>query len=559
MNLLVTNAGLAALVNAEATGTETITISEIKFGSGQYTPTKTQTAMQAPFKTLTALSGGAVSANTLHVTAEDASTETYSVYEVGVFLTDGTLFAVGSQNTAILQKASAAIALLSVDIALADHSAATVTVGDTNFFNPQATTEVKGVVELATADETKAGTDDTRAVTPASLKAELDVRDSKVVHTTGDELIYGEKTFTSRPVVKNGGPSLALVQTDIEKGTAPSAPQYSYIDFRDKAWKTLGSVTSVFDAAKASTIRLTAYKASSAEDSETASVELIYPADGSPYAMAPTPADADDSSTKIATTAWVKKKADQYLPLAGGTMTGDIAFAGKSLKSTVDNSVFCMFGSPSAWNAAPLLALYGKELDESNGAGQFMLLAGKEGSTCGLVGTPSGALTWGNKNIVRTVNSVSADAAGNVVITDISGSAGSAGSCTGNAATASKLESKFTIDGVMSDGSVAVLHYAACSTAADTAAKTVTLSNFNLVTGSKLCVRFTVTNTASAPTLNVNGTGAKPIKYRGNAISSAYLEANRIYEFVYDGSGYALVGDVVYVDNVVTNGSSNPV
>ena len=53
-----------------------------------------------------------------------------------------------------------------------------------------------------------------------------------------------------------------------------------------------------------------------------------------------------------------------------------------------------------------------------------------------------------------------------------------------------------------------------------------------------------MTNTAASPTLNVNGTGAKPIVYRGSAIAAGYLAANRVYEFVYDGTNYALVGDI---------------
>lgn len=193
MDLLVTNAGLAALVNAEQTGTESITLASIRFGSGQYTPTATQTALKSPITTLTALSGGASSAHTLHVSVEDASAATYTVYEVGVFLADGTLFAVSSQNTPIVQKAAEAIALLAVDIKLADHSAASVTVGDTNFFNPPATTDIKGVVELATDAETIAGKDAERVVTPAGLKAltSTDARRGLIEIATDAEVFAG--------------------------------------------------------------------------------------------------------------------------------------------------------------------------------------------------------------------------------------------------------------------------------------------------------------------------------------------------------------------------------
>ena len=57
-------------------------------------------------------------------------------------------------------------------------------------------------------------------------------------------------------------------------------------------------------------------------------------------------------------------------------------------------------------------------------------------------------------------------------------------------------------------------------------------------------MKFTVTNTAANPTLNVNNTGAKPIVYRGSAISAGYLAANRVYEFVYDGTNWNLMGDL---------------
>ena len=41
--------------------------------------------------------------------------------------------------------------------------------GDTNFFNPPATTQVSGVVKLASLDDIKAGTDSKKAVTPSGV------------------------------------------------------------------------------------------------------------------------------------------------------------------------------------------------------------------------------------------------------------------------------------------------------------------------------------------------------------------------------------------------------
>ena len=111
-------------------------------------------------------------------------------------------------------------------------------------------------------------------------------------------------------------------------------------------------------------------------------------------------------------------------------------------------------------------------------------------------------------------------------------------------AKAKQLETARKIDGVNFDGSADITHYGTCSTAAGTAAKTVAVTGFNLVTGARVTVKFTVTNTAASPTLNVNGTGAKAIKYRGSTISTGYLAANRVYEFVYDGTDYLFMGDI---------------
>ena len=115
----------------------------------------------------------------------------------------------------------------------------------------------------------------------------------------------------------------------------------------------------------------------------------------------------------------------------------------------------------------------------------------------------------------------------------------------GNAGTATRLENKRTIDGMQFDGSANIHHYASCSTAAGTAEKAVTLAGFTLATGARIIVRFTVTNSAANPTLNVNSTGAKPIQYRNAAISAGHLAANRVYEFVYDGSYWQIVGDLI--------------
>lgn len=145
---------------------------------------------------------------------------------------------------------------------------------------------------------------------------------------------------------------------------------------------------------------------------------------------------------------------------------------------------------------------------------------------------------------------------------------GSSGSCTGNAATASKaaqLTTARTIDGVSFNGTANITHYGTCSTAAATVEKTVACTGFTLATGAEINVKFTVTNTAANPTLNVNSTGAKAIYYRGAAISAGYLAANRTYRFVYNGTQYELIGDLdtntnnATAQNISTTNATYPI
>src|SRR5574344_1034744 len=73
-----------------------------------------------------------------------------------------------------------------------------------------------------------------------------------------------------------------------------------------------------------------------------------------------------------------------------------------------------------------------------------------------------------------------------------------------------------------------------CSTASATAEKAVTLSGFVLTAGATIQVTFTNANTATTPTLNVNGMGAKAIyNEAGTAVSAtnpAYFPAGSTVE-----------------------------
>ena len=107
-----------------------------------------------------------------------------------------------------------------------------------------------------------------------------------------------------------------------------------------------------------------------------------------------------------------------------------------------------------------------------------------------------------------------------------------------------KIKSKFL------RGNAGGVFYGTCSTGAGTVAKVVTCDSFtadDLVAGTIIVVTFTATNSGAVAnlTMNVNGTGAKPIKYvnngvLGNLVSTGHLKADTEYPFYYDGANWVV-------------------
>lgn len=169
----VTDAGRAALRNAQGDGTHAVriayaTVTATAFTSGQAVPDE--------IKRIISLAGGATAADTIHVTISDASKDVYTVRGFGFYLADGTLFASYGQADVIVEKSAGAVMLLACDVQFASVSGSQITFGDTTFVNPAATTDTLGVVKLASDDDAKAGRDAQKAVTSSNLLAALNAR-----------------------------------------------------------------------------------------------------------------------------------------------------------------------------------------------------------------------------------------------------------------------------------------------------------------------------------------------------------------------------------------------
>lgn len=174
LSFTLTDVGRAALVNAQNTGVNALTISQIGVSAvhtaGEFAGL---TALPNELKRLNTFGGDVVADDTLHLTIRDESADSYSLRAFGLYLSNGVLFGVYSQAAVILEKSQAAMLLLATDVVLASLTTAMIEFGSTDFINPPATSDTPGVVELADQPEVDAGVRNDVAVTPGRLRALL--------------------------------------------------------------------------------------------------------------------------------------------------------------------------------------------------------------------------------------------------------------------------------------------------------------------------------------------------------------------------------------------------
>lgn len=293
----------------------------------------------------------------------------------------------------------------------------------------------------------------------------------------------------------------------------------------------------------------------------------------------------------------------QYLPLSGGTLTGALKGSSTSwgIQKTTTDGDLTLRGGTSIDNGA-VLVLGGKDSTTYNG--QFFIRATGESENSSLAGYPNGTLSWGGKNIVRSINGTTAGTDGNVALTkqNIIDSLGYTPPTTDTKYTLPNATSS-TLGGVkigsnitVSSGTISLsksnvtsalgytplqtapvtsvngktgavtiteggtsaykIPYATCSTAGKTGAKVATITNsvsLTLVAGAMVAVKFTNAlvnaeagdGTGTIASLNVNSTGAKTIKKFTSGGGTALYQNNRVYVFVYDGTYWNFVSALV--------------
>ena len=121
-------------------------------------------------------------------------------------------------------------------------------------------------------------------------------------------------TMAGNLTITRNAPSVFLRNTEITKGTAPSATKLTPLTFSDKDGKLMGVVRHQYDTNKNSIIELLAFKTNANSDTEKASLTITYPASGNPYAKAP----ASDVNGSILTTVNKSKSQNGYFKLGNG-------------------------------------------------------------------------------------------------------------------------------------------------------------------------------------------------------------------------------------------------
>lgn len=178
---------------------------------------------------------------------------------------------------------------------------------------------------LATAPHPAASTNYNNPAIMTAGRAADPAQNFNLLHRSGDETFSGVKTGQSN------NPRFGFKHTEIDVTTNPSAEKSTRIFVSDKNNKWISEIGFYQKTDGNILSQITANN----DTSGTAALQIICNKDGRKYATCPTPPDAADSSTKIATTAWVNSR----IPSIMNSLKLDVA-----KKQTIENS----FTAPSA-------------------------------------------------------------------------------------------------------------------------------------------------------------------------------------------------------------------
>lgn len=214
------------------------------------------------------------------------------------------------------------------------------------------------------------------AASDAVTKGQLDASSAAGVSLNTDQTITGEKTFAAVQIL-NGA---TLKCFNFARGTNPETTQYVNFYTTDSTATTgdntaLGLFRTRVEANGKVTTLMRAFKNNTAGTNDSADIQVIYPASGSPYTYAPTPTEDTNNSNQIDTVGARNTKLGNYVALTGNqTIAGTKTFSStihgsiNGNAATVTNGVYTtgnqsiagtktFTGNPAIQNTAPALYL----------------------------------------------------------------------------------------------------------------------------------------------------------------------------------------------------------
>ena len=169
LKITITDAGRAALINANKSGTRSVSIVSVGISGTSITADKSASSLPDEIKRISTISGKVTALDAIHLTAKDDGSDVYTIRSFALYLDDGTLFAIYGQSSPILEKSAAAMLLLQLDIRFADIDAAQLQFGNLDFINPAATEKTAGVTRLTGLGEAEQSVENI-AVSPVELR-----------------------------------------------------------------------------------------------------------------------------------------------------------------------------------------------------------------------------------------------------------------------------------------------------------------------------------------------------------------------------------------------------
>ena len=193
--------------------------------------------------------------------------------------------------------------------------------------------------------------------------------DAQCVHLDGTETLSGKKTFTNKILIARGtgnnGKKIHVRFTPLTKGDAPTTTLYdTIIDETDANDARVGVLEHTFFSSGSHDLTMRLYDSVTDSGSNTY-ISVGQNADGSFFTKTRTPTQ-NSNTNEVATTEWVNNKTANYLPLTGGTLTGNVL-----VQTNANSANFAVIRTEIEKGTAPSVAKYTdmSVLHATNGSG----------------------------------------------------------------------------------------------------------------------------------------------------------------------------------------------